>query len=1057
MKTEILKYPKLIKNMPCEEDLFAGKAHTTIAQNICDTIKNNPDCRMIGLDGSWGSGKSNLLKIVEKQLNQQENEKYHFFLYDAWGHQEDIQRRAILENLTEFLVKDKTKKKIDHPKDWEKRLSELLSKTKVVESKTIPKFSGGMVIALLTIIFPPIITSILKVLKVNTENITTYTYIVFAILLVLFFIYKVWKTRSIKEAFSALFSFYTKDRNDTISYESISESIPDSRKFKKWIEDISDALCVDNNLVIIFDNMDRLPSDKVQELWSSIHSFFAEKRYNRICVIVPFDRLHIRNAFKKEDIQIPKTEKENSTDRCICYGDDFINKTFDVVYRVSPPIMSDWKEYFRMQWHEAFGNIIDQNNYENVMQIYDILTIEQSPRKIIAFINEIVTIKQIVKDTIPYQYIALYIFGKQRISEKGIIEIFSPSFLGAIEFLYKNDTDLAKYLAALHYQLPPEKVESVIFKEKLKQSLDNKDTNTVREIGKSSLFNDILESAVPAITNISNAVEVINDVFDDNTDNPYVKHIWRVLYNKARGKAEIKLENYQYILLRHIETPTQYLKTIIETLANDKNFNLKQYYSDITKLSELKNINVFDHIKSKKLQVEQFISFINLAKEKIEKYKITCNNDELDTYLSELEIEKLKEITFIPYIAENYTFKKYKLKLADGVKNNYSNKEYIEILYTRLKELECPVQKDLLSDSNIYSLFSNWDNKNDFYYDLICMRIARFDDFNSSYSSYFNTVLNSNELNIVKKIVEKIEYYTTYGDILINLPEMDMPLYKAVAQELTKNSSDQARLNIKELLIHYDSISEKLELSHDALLSCLNGWQNHAVKTINTANISDIPIAFFKAVYNDNINNELTNHCMNTLSEYLKNLTKEDWIEEIKAEGFAYQAIEYSTLPLQHNVVEALEEVIKNYVKSESDFTNCSEQIKYLINKAENDKHSLQTGAKNVRDIFTRGEITMTSDIFSVIGVYLLKYGKLEDNKESLRTIFPSDVIDSNIEILLKFLAAAQKIIQKADESDQETFKENIKTRMDKNEKIKEFAEKLGITKPENKENTENQ
>lgn len=1052
MNAEILKYPKLIKNMPCEEDLFAGKAHTTIAKNICDTIKNNPDCRMIGLDGSWGSGKSNLLKIVEKHLNQQENKKYHFFLYDAWGHQEDIQRRAILENLTEFLVKDETKKKVKHPEDWKKRLSELLSKTKVVESKTIPKFSGGMVLALLTIIFPPIITSISKVLGFATENITNYTYVVFAMLLILFFIYKVWKTHSIKEAFSALFSFYTKDRNDTISYESISEAVPDSRKFKKWIADISSTLCDNNNLVIIFDNMDRLPSNKVQELWSSIHSFFAEKRYEHIWVIVPFDRQHIRNAFKKEDIQIPETEKENPADKCICYGDDFINKTFDVVYRVSLPIMSDWKEYFRMQWHEAFGNTINQNNYENVMQIYDILTIEQSPRKIIAFINEIVTIKQIVKDTIPYQYIALYIFGKQRISEKGIIEIFSPSFLGAIEFLYKNDTDLAKYLAALHYQLPPEKVESVIFKEKLKQSLDNKDTNTVREIGKSSLFNDILESAIPAITNISNAVEVINDVFDDNTDNLYVKHIWRVLYNKARGKAEIKLENYQYILLRHIETPTQYLKTIIEILANDKNFNPKQYYSDITKLSELKNINVFDHIKSKELQVEQFISFINLAKEKIEKYKITCNNDELDTYLSELEIEKLKETTFIPYVINKDGLGKYKSKLIDTIKSNQSNKEYIKILYDRLKELELPIQKDLLSDSNIYSLFSNWDNKNDFYYDLICMRIARFDDFNSSYSSYFNTVLNSNELNIVKKIAEKIEYYTTYGDILLHLSKMNFSLYKAVAQELTKNSSDQARSNIKELLVHYDSISEKLELPHDVLLSCLNGWNSFAVEAINEANISDIPIAFFKAVYNDNINNELTNHCMNTLDEYLKNLTKEQWIEEIKNKDFAYQTIQYSILPLQHNAVEALEEVIKNFVRSKSDFTNCTDQITYLIEKAEKDSYSLQTIAKNIRDIFTRGDVEMTDFLFSTIGVLLLKHAKLEQKTESLRTIFPNTVVDSHINLLLQYSELIKRVLQKAETEEVQAFSSHLISMGDKNEQVLELIKRLGISKKKDKD-----
>ena len=1045
-------YPKLIKNMPCAEDLFAGKAHTTIAANICDTIKNNPDCRMIGLDGSWGSGKSNLLKIVEKQLNQQESEKYHFFLYDAWGHQEDIQRRAILENLTEFLVKDKTNKKVDHPKDWEKRLSELLSKTKVVESKTIPKFSGGMVIALLTIIFPPIITSILKVLKVNTENITTYTYIVFAMLLVLFFIYKVCKTRSIKEAFSALFSFYTKDRNDIISYESISESIPDSRKFKKWIKDISETLCDNNNLIIIFDNMDRLPSDKVQELWSSIHSFFAEERYEHIWVIVPFDRMHIRNAFKKEDIQIPKTEKENaSADKYICYGDDFINKTFDVVYRVSPPIMSDWKGYFRMQWHEAFGNIIDQNNYENVMQIYDMLTIEQSPRKIIAFINEIVTIKQIVKDTIPYQYIALYIFGKQSITEKGIIEIFSPTFLGAIEFLYKNDSDLAKYLAALYYQLPPEQVESVIFKEKLKQSLDNKDINTVKEISKSSLFIDVLESAVPLVTSIGNAVEVISDIFDDKTNNPYVKHIWRVLYNKARGKAEIKLENYQYILLKHIETPLQYLKAIVDTLANDKNFNPKQYYSDIKKISELKNIDVFSYLTSKKLSIEQFIAFINLAESKINSYRISCDNNELDTYLSELEIEKLKEVTFIPHIVENYTFKKYKSKLIDSIKSNQSNKEYIEILYTRLKELERHVPQGLLSDSNIYSLFTGWDTKNDFYYDLICMRIARFDQF--SYQSYFENIFKSTDDNTTAKISERIEYYTTYGDILINLSEMNFPLYKCVAQKLTENHYGISTADIEEILNKYDVISKKLGLAHEVLISRLNGWSEYAIKDITISNITNIPVEFFKAVSTEDINNKLTQHCMNILDEYFKNLTKEQWIEEIKTESFAYQTIEYSTLP--HYAVEALEEVIKNYVKVEAVFTNCTSQITYLIEKAEKDRHSLQSIAKNIRDIFTRGDVEMTKDLFSIIGVLLLKQGKLELKTESLRTIFPNIVVDSHIDLLLQYGKLIKRVVQKAEAEDVQAFSSHLINMADKNEKARKLINILEISQPEQKENIE--
>jgi hypothetical protein len=36
--------------------------------------------------------------------------------------------------------------------------------------------------------------------------------------------------------------------------------------------------------------MDRLPPEKVKEIWSSIHTFFAEEEYKNIHIIIPFDR-----------------------------------------------------------------------------------------------------------------------------------------------------------------------------------------------------------------------------------------------------------------------------------------------------------------------------------------------------------------------------------------------------------------------------------------------------------------------------------------------------------------------------------------------------------------------------------------------------------------------------------------------------------------------------------------------------------------------------------------------------------------------------------------------
>ncbi len=107
--TSVAEYPKFISNNPCAEDLFEGKAHQKIAQSIANILENNRDCHIIGIEGEWGSGKSNLVKLVEKKIKQtvsasNNKQEYHFFLYDAWGFQNDFQRRSILENLTAYLV-----------------------------------------------------------------------------------------------------------------------------------------------------------------------------------------------------------------------------------------------------------------------------------------------------------------------------------------------------------------------------------------------------------------------------------------------------------------------------------------------------------------------------------------------------------------------------------------------------------------------------------------------------------------------------------------------------------------------------------------------------------------------------------------------------------------------------------------------------------------------------------------------------------------------------------------------------------------------------------------
>ena len=59
--------------------------------------------------------------------------KFHFFTYDAWGHQTDLQRRTILEELTSDLVKGQTP--ILNENSWKDSLENLFSKEETYDYK----------------------------------------------------------------------------------------------------------------------------------------------------------------------------------------------------------------------------------------------------------------------------------------------------------------------------------------------------------------------------------------------------------------------------------------------------------------------------------------------------------------------------------------------------------------------------------------------------------------------------------------------------------------------------------------------------------------------------------------------------------------------------------------------------------------------------------------------------------------------------------------------------------------------------------------------------------
>ena len=161
MESKEIKFPRLISNRPCNQDLFEGNAHEKLAKAIADVISSDEKPSMIGIDGGWGSGKSNLVGMVSNHLNSisgEEENKYHFFTYDVWGHQNDLPRRSILEELTTDLVSGEPL--ILEEDKWKEKRDNLLSKKRNTKSRVVPKINYVIIATSVLIILTPFISTI---------------------------------------------------------------------------------------------------------------------------------------------------------------------------------------------------------------------------------------------------------------------------------------------------------------------------------------------------------------------------------------------------------------------------------------------------------------------------------------------------------------------------------------------------------------------------------------------------------------------------------------------------------------------------------------------------------------------------------------------------------------------------------------------------------------------------------------------------------------------------------------------------------------------------------
>jgi len=1056
-------YPRYLENKPIGEDLFEGKSHKRISLSIAEHIKDkNNSLRVIGIEGEWGSGKSNIIELLRKELKET-----HLYIYDAWGHQEDSQRRAFLEELTEELINKgllspKTKYIDLSGKEnnitWKEKIKFLLARKRETKIKKIPKLSIGIIVIGIVLVLTPVLTLVADVLFDKDTQWWIKLSLPLSPIIISFIVYIIASVINKKLInISELFFIFKGKELENTTYEIFSDLDPSVKEFKEWIKSISKGL-IKKELVIVYDNMDRLPPEKVKEIWSSIHTFFAEEHYDKINVIIPFDRIHLQKAFE---------DNTNQTN-------EFINKTFSIVYRVSPPVLTDWKDFFAKKFKEAFGKS-EENEFPTVLSIFDRLKKKFTPRDIIIFINDLVTYKKIWKDKIPLRYIAVFSIKKEKIIEDPQGNILSDAYLVAAKDLFTEDENLPNYISALTYNVPLEKASQVLLVRDLELTLRYEGESTIEELSKHPHFIEILEEVIQkSDIVVEKAIVTLSkldiDKMNGNNVKARIENIWNTLVTMQCSIIISKLsfdEKYKTLLLNSsLGSKKKLLKYLVKQFNEFKEIKGDDYFNSLNDLEafldkEKIKFKIANHLNIRSVTPEVFLNYLNVAGANYKKYKVKTNFEELDNFIAEKlpdELESLPTISSISFIVKDYSFEKTIEKIETLIINNKLTKDNFNGILTLYKSISSKKPLDeIVTINNLYNLLQNTTAEDIGYYELIAIRLKYGNEYNvflnaRRWRDITTNLLSQTEESIVKEISQNIEYYTTYGDLLLLATTWNQPLLKAICHDLAMNSYGIQRLNIVEVLQNFEEIKDAIEIEAIDLLKSFDGWTKYAQKNISKENIEEVIPDYKFYEYSTSISLGLTNHINKIAKDYINSIDEETLINEWEDdESYIYNVLyifmnnnQINTLP--RNVFNAIKQILKRISESARKIPESDSIWAYFIDKSKT--KNIAPTIRDIRDYFIR-ENNISVQLFVFFESFLREYGKIEDKAADVtRTILGKVISDNNcLNLIINSSDFYIPIIKEAKE-DAADLKDNILSRLKKgseNSKLIEFASKIGV------------
>ena len=482
---------KLLREEVALQDAFSQKTHEHIADSIVSLIENEKGGTTIGLEGSWGSGKSTVISLMTEKLS---NAKV--FIFDAWAHEGDCLRRVFLEFLLTHITKLVCAKQLKGNCKWYQDKQKIIDRRlKITETRSHSSPTWMGILLAFSLFLSAIAPSLDNVLRKIFSNDDTYLTIYFLLLSPILLVLgnSLWLIIKGEKVFSAAsWSFIKSDAKDETVNEVSEEEERSSIEFERFFTEIIGKICQDNpgkKFVFAIDNLDRVDPQDALTLWSTLQTFFQKRSYNlheandwfeRLWVIVPYDAKGLAQIWDS-------AASENNQNSQVAKS--FFDKCFQVRFEVPAPVMTEWENFAQTCIENACTNW----STEDKAAILDVLRFTRSdltaiptPREIKTYINQVCVLRAATNENVSTESICYYVLTRfvnhKSIAvadvRKGLIEGNYPD---AQHKPYLPQNCSAEF-SGLIFGISPKIGQQILLEPEIQRALDSNDGNTLKKL-----------------------------------------------------------------------------------------------------------------------------------------------------------------------------------------------------------------------------------------------------------------------------------------------------------------------------------------------------------------------------------------------------------------------------------------------------------------------------------------------------------------------------------------------------------------------------------------------